>query len=148
AVRIHGAIVDVRLPTARDYQSVFDFGKGKKAAYTALVYFFLGLSVNMRLDRRNGVDDILWADEVCLPAVIEGFFEGLRAGSVAYVPVLGPIEDLYSLIEGLSSEDFHRVLDALVEPYFGDDPDALEVIQGRLETHARELHAAVQAFRD
>lgn len=147
-VRALGGAVGVRLTTARDYQSVLDFGEGKKAAYTALVYFFLGLSVNMRLDRRNGVNDILWADAVFLPAVIEGFFEALRARSHAYLPILGPIGDLYSLTKDLSSEDLRRLLDALLEPYFGDDPDALEVIQDHMESHARELYAAVQRYRD
>ena len=139
--------VDVRLTTARGYQPVIDFGTGKKAAFTALVYFFLGLSVNMRLDRENGAGDIVWADRAFLPAVIEGFFEGLRAGSHAYVPVLGPVGDMYSLIGGLSPEELHRLLDSLLEPYFGDHPETLEVIQDHLDAHARELHEVIQEYR-
>jgi len=146
-VRAREGDIDVRLTTARDYLPVMDFGKGDRAVYTALVYFFLALSVNMRLDRRNGVDDMLWADEALLPAIIDGFFEALRAKSEACVPALGSLESLHSLIGSFSAEDLHRLVESLLVPYFEEDPEALEAIRNRLEAHAHELYAAVQAYR-
>jgi len=43
----------------------------------ALLLFFLRLSIRMRLDRMDGVGEIIWADHRAVAGTLEGFLEGL-----------------------------------------------------------------------
>ena len=53
----------------------------------ALLIFFLNLSIRMRLDRYDGVGDIVWADGLVVQSTLDGFFEGLALKpSVASMP--------------------------------------------------------------
>ena len=71
--------IDVRLTTVRGYESFM--GRDKDDAVNpsvALFYFLLHLSVQMRLDRLDGVGDSVWADDFCVDATLKGFFQGLE----------------------------------------------------------------------
>ena len=73
--------VDVRLITIRDYGVVVDFTSGKKAAkLLGLILFFLHLTIQMRIDRLDGVGEVVWAEDHCLQGTIAGFFAGIEQG--------------------------------------------------------------------
>ncbi len=73
--------VDLRLVTVRDYAAVVYFTTGKKAAkLLALILFFLHLTIQMRIDRLDGVGDVVLAEDYCLEGVVPGFLEGLTEG--------------------------------------------------------------------
>ena len=73
--------VDVRLITIRDYGAVVDFTSRKKAAkLLGLILFFLHLTIQMRIDRLDGVGQVVWAEDHCLQGTIAGFFAGLEQG--------------------------------------------------------------------
>lgn len=70
----------VRLITVRDYPPIAESAtepNNERTLMDALVFFFIHLSVRMRLDRLDGVGDIAWAPASCLVPLIEGFFQGL-----------------------------------------------------------------------
>ncbi|MBN1833717.1 MAG: hypothetical protein JW896_16565 [Deltaproteobacteria bacterium] len=43
-----------------------------------ILFFLLNMTVRMRIDRFEGMGDPVWAWASILPAVLSGFFEGLR----------------------------------------------------------------------
>lgn len=78
-VRFRDPGLDVRLVTVRDFRPMFDAGATEAPRWflEALLLFFLNLTIRMRLDRLDGVGDLVWADQWVLLAAIEGFFQGL-----------------------------------------------------------------------
>jgi hypothetical protein len=90
--------VDVRLITIRNYGAVVDFSGRKKAAkLLGLIIFFLHLTIQMRIDRLDGVGQVVWAEDHCLKETITGFFAGLtegNKGSRKDIPSAGEIRDL------------------------------------------------------
>jgi hypothetical protein len=79
-VRVEGEKVSVRLITVRDYAPISVSAvepEDERALLDALIVFFMHLSIRMRLDRLNGVSDVVWAPDRCLVSIIEGFFQGL-----------------------------------------------------------------------
>jgi hypothetical protein len=79
-VRVEEEGVSVRLITVRDYgpmNGTPDALDNEREILEALVVFFLHLSFRMRLDRLDGVKEMVWAPDGCLEPMIDGFFLGL-----------------------------------------------------------------------
>lgn len=78
--RVERQRVTVRMITARDYLPLSgssDEPDNEEAILDNLVAFFIHLSVRMRLDRLDGVADVVWAPDSCLKPLLDGFFQGL-----------------------------------------------------------------------
>lgn len=69
-VKLDGGRIEVRLVTVRQYGPLAD--PEAMSVEEALVFFFLNLSLRMRLDRLDGVGEIAWAGEECLNSTWEG----------------------------------------------------------------------------
>lgn len=79
-VKVQAAGVSVRLVTVRDYAPMTGLAPAPdslRKILDTLVLFFIHLSIRMRLDRLEGVGEILWAPGACLKPMVDGFFEGL-----------------------------------------------------------------------
>ena len=91
--------VDVRLITIRGYSAVVDFFSRRKAAkLLGLILFFLHLTIRMRIDRLDGVGQVVWAEDHCLQGTIAGFFAGLEEGergSWRNIPQAKEIRELF-----------------------------------------------------
>lgn len=78
----NGIDVDVRLITVRSYEPLVQLddneGLSLEIVLDALVVFFLRTSLWMRLDRLDGVGELVWADEKMLGPIWEGFVQGLQ----------------------------------------------------------------------
>ena len=74
-VKTDGDRIEIRLVTVRQYGPMAD--PEEMEVSEALVFFFLNLSLRMRLDRLDGSGEIAWAGEDCLDATWKGFQEGL-----------------------------------------------------------------------
>jgi hypothetical protein len=79
-VRVERERVGVKMITVRDYVPISQPTPGaddETALLDALVVFFIHLTVRMRLDRLDGVAEVVWAPDGCLVPTIDGFFQGL-----------------------------------------------------------------------
>lgn len=95
-VRGCGEAVDVRLITVRRYEPLFQLEEGEELSLErlleALAVFFVRTSLWMRLDRLDGVGDLVWAGEAALAPMWAGFVQGLEcvarrnAFPAAFVP--------------------------------------------------------------
>jgi hypothetical protein len=117
-LRVKGDTVDLRLVTVRDYAAVVDFAAGKKVGkLLALVLFFLHLTIQMRIDRLDGVGEVVWAEDYCLEGVVPGFFEGLtegQGGSRRGMP--SPVE-IHALLRNFTGEEWLQFLVELLATY-------------------------------
>lgn len=75
-----GKGLELKLITVRQYAPIISMDEDKKderAVLEALLIFFLHLSIRIRIDRFDGVGDLVWADDLAVKGTIEGFFQGL-----------------------------------------------------------------------
>ncbi len=79
-VRLRDTKVDLRLITVRGYSSL-DAGNVDPNLQTIMekmLVFFLILSIQMRIDRLDGVKEIVWAEDFSVIEILNGFFAGLE----------------------------------------------------------------------
>ncbi len=130
----------VRLTTARGYEPLITLpGKHPENNLANLLYFFLDMGLRMRLDRLDGVGEVVWIDGAVLPAVMGGFFEALRD-----LPDEGTFKetvarDFRDLINSFSLAELTKVFEPLLEIYRRRERDELKVIAEHLTGHVKEL---------
>jgi hypothetical protein len=147
-VRTINGAVDVKLTTARKYEPVIVFPAGNTInPLVAITYFFLNLTIKTRLDKFDGVGDIVWAEAFCLPATIEGFFEALTTKQTAGDYHLGNPEDLCALLKAFNQQELKSLLSSLLDLYRMHDSGDFSVVKANLDEHADQLHSAIQSFR-
>jgi len=140
-IKIKGDRIKVRLVTVRQYGALAD--PQEMAVEEALLFFFLNLSIRMRLDRLDGVGEIVWAGNECLNMTWEGFLEALSIKEKE--GVLSPgfqknfLKDLHRISVASLTERFF----ALLESYDPAAPD-LPVIKNHIISHINRVHGAIQ----
>jgi hypothetical protein len=140
--------IHVNLTTARDYRSIMDFfSKDAVDPLIAMVYFFLNLTIRMRLDRLNGVGETVWAGDFSLYAAVKGFFEGLRMMEEEGTVKPGQIVELLSLLQSLNEDELERLLEPLLDFHQEESPVDLSVIQANIKSHTTLLCQTLQGFR-
>jgi hypothetical protein len=141
----HG--LEVRLTTARDYAPLFE-GAAEAAPQMGLFYFFLDLTLRMRLDREEGVGDPLWAGAPLLEATVLGFLEALaikgREGRIGGDETPG----FRTLLRSFSPREFEEAYGPLLLGYRLTDPAAeFSLIERHLRIHTEELCRVIQGLR-
>ena len=111
----------------------------------ALLLFFLGLSIRMRLDRVDGVGDIVWADRLAVAATLEGFFEGLiLKPKIPYLP--DTIDRCFAYFLSLcSADDIGDLCRSAVQDMDPRDPEAAFIGQN-LNEHITSLTRSIEQF--
>ena len=151
-VRIENNVVDLKLITVRRYASLLrnqndrdNSGADVETILQALLLFFLGLSIRMRLDRIDGVGDIVWADRLAVAATLEGFFEGL-----ILKPKIPSLPDTIDrcfayFLSRCSSEDIGDLCRSMVQAMDRRDPETAFVRQN-LNEHITSLTRSIEQF--
>lgn len=146
-VKIEQGIVDVKLTTARKYKPVMVFSPDDDIdPVVALTYFFLNLSIRMRLDRLNGIGKITWADSLSVKALILGFFEGLQGKVVNDRCPFGQIQNLVLFFKTLDPKDLAKFFRPLLDLYANGDGGDFAVIQANFQSHVQQLYEVIQCF--
>jgi hypothetical protein len=140
--------IHVKLTTARGYRSVMDFlANDSVRPIIARVYFFLNMTVRMRLDRLNGVGDTVWAGDFSVQATTDGFFDALQILAEKGLMMPDEIRGLLSLLQSLNAEEFESLFNPLLAFYLEGSPTELHVIQAHLKGHIRSLCQTFQRFQ-
>jgi len=140
--------IHVRLTTARDYRSIMDlFSKEAVHPMIAWVYFFLNLTLKMRLDRLDGVGETVWVEDYAIGAATAGFFEGLSAMKKAGRLQYGMENEILALFQTISEAEFERIFRSFHLLYEGGDPAEIPLLQANLKNHIRILVQALRAIR-
>ena len=141
-VRIKDEEIDVRLTTARQYDPYMVFHETEDVnPVIAFFYFFLNLTLKMRLDKLDGVGNTVWADDFCLDASVKGFLDGLKLKD-GLEACFGSEENCLNILKSFSGEDLKTAYGPLVDRYEGsaDYP----VITAHLDRHAEALYVTLQ----
>ncbi|MEW6531620.1 MAG: hypothetical protein AB1473_12335 [Thermodesulfobacteriota bacterium] len=136
--------VHVRLITARQYATRSEFPAGSpEDRLEALWAFFANLTIRMRLDRLDGVGDVVWAGDHCLEATIRGFSENLRHKAAS-----GRIDtELYEVFTAravrMSPADLACVFRETVDSYDQTAPE-MPIIRQHLVDHIFQAHQLLE----
>ena len=112
----------------------------------AIVYFFLNLTIRMRLDKLDGVGETVWAGDFSVDAATEGFFEALRTMNREGRFNHGEAKDLLSLLQSFEEDEIETLFQPLLGLYQDDSPSDISVIQENLKPHVKRLYQTLQNF--
>ena len=151
-VRLNKADLDAKLITVRRYaplitnrEALQDTVASPEAILQALLIFFLSLSIRTRLDRLDGVGDMVWADSSSVGSSLAGFMEGLG--------LKPPVRMLPDTIERCfcyylsvcTRQDLYELINAVANAH---NPAAAEhrVLTQHIHEHVEDLSAAIQNY--
>ncbi|EFK08504.1 conserved hypothetical protein [delta proteobacterium NaphS2] len=139
---------EVKLTTVRNYAPLMAAFSGKEVDPTiAILYFFLDTTVRMRLDRLDGVGEMVWLDDFAVGATVKGFFEGLRLGEIeGDGTAAARADNLLSLLQSFDQPEFIQVFDPLLAHYAAHDSNNMHLIGTHITDHMRFLRRALQDF--
>ncbi len=142
--------IDLKLITIRQYRPLFENDIGSEdenpnaeLILEALLVFFLNLAIRMRLDRMDGVGEIVWSDDIAVEGTLKGFFEGL-ALKPPIVSIPGPLIDCFrNHLLSCSQSDLFGLSQAMVDAYNPQSPE-IPVIKKNLKRHVKILFNAIK----
>ncbi|MBW2239453.1 MAG: hypothetical protein JRF39_10540 [Deltaproteobacteria bacterium] len=145
--------IDVKLITVRQYAPMFEkdpeIGNKDPDAeqiLESLLVFFLNLAIKMRIDRLDGVGEIVWSGDIAVKGVLKGFFEGL----VSKPPIRsfpGSLADGFRQhLSVCTHEDLRDLNAAMLQAYHPMAPE-VPVIRQYLKQHVDDLYRAIEQFR-
>jgi len=146
-LREKGDTVDLRLVTVRDYTAVVDFTTGKKAGKLfALILFFLHLTIQMRIDRLDGVGDVVWAEDYCLEGTVAGFFEGLTSSATKVRKGIPPAAEILDILRTFENEEWLSLLEEWKETYKPSGEELILVLEKAVD-HFHKLEGFLKNFQ-
>ena len=151
-VKREGSGVDVKLITVREYRPLFVADGGGESLPTdigtilgALLAFFLNLTIRMRLDRLDGVGEVVWAHNMALEPTLQGILDAL-ALKPRVSQSAAPLDDLFCrYLVTCSRTDLLDLSRAIVQKMNRQAPD-IGVVKKHLEQHASDLYDVIQHF--
>jgi hypothetical protein len=147
-IKSKDGVIEAKLASARQYKPVMAFmSKEALNPMISLVYFFLDLTMRMRLDKLDGIGETAWADGLSINATTTGFFDGLLAMESEGRYHLGNIGDLLYILKGFSDNELRKLYDSLLDLYRYRETGDLAIIRANLDNHISRLHHVVQKFR-
>ena len=146
-VRVENEKLDLKLITVRRYAPIFEqsflddpqnLQGSAEFILQALLLFFLNLSLKMRLDRLDGVGDIVWADDAAVPGTLIGFLNALALK--VNIPALPdtPLRCFFQYLSLCSKTDLRELSESLLNRYNPDSPE-IDVIKRHLDNHIDTL---------
>ena len=140
--------IDLKLITVRKYAPLIDNNPAPpEAIFQALLLFLLNMTIRMRLDRLDGVAEMVWADDHSVAATVKGFFQGLTLQSRGDIIPAGVPALFHAYLKDLSAEDAFDLLASMVAQMPSGSPE-LSLIKTHVRDHAAALHRAIQARPD
>lgn len=134
--------IAVRLTTVRGYEPFLPSDVNEMInPVLALFYFLLHLSLQMRLDRCDGVGDVMWADDYCVDATVAGFLQGIEQKS-DFPDSCGSPRSFVKLLKSFTQENLRQTVLPIAEQ-FRETKD-YRVIQGHLKGHIEKLYVTLQ----
>ena len=150
-IRIKDSQVDLKLITVRQYAPIFDHinrieGKHRNLQFIieGMLVFFLNLSIRMRLDRLDGVGDIVWSDDCAAEETLRGFYQALALKpQVPLIPA--PQADFFfDYLSALSESQLYDLASSIANSYNPAAPE-VPVIKGQLESHVALLYHSINS---
>ncbi len=134
----------VRLITIRDYVSLLEFESSSTMILPGLLMFFLNLSLRIRLDRLDGIGELVFLDQQVLDFTIQGFLQGLDEKTSNYD--YGDIGKAFiEFIQQFDQIQIQEMIENLLESHF-PDPIERQLIVSCLKSHSTRIYTTFQTL--
>lgn len=138
-VRFSGKGLSVKLITVRQYGAMVEMSeKNETEKLEAMLLFLVNLSIRTRLDRMDGVGDVVWAGKQTMAATVQGMMDGLSLKTPRWD------SQFSEYLETVSISEIGELCEAMADSYHPLAPE-IPVIRAHLEDHAAELYEALKA---
>jgi len=136
--------INVKLTTVRGYGPFIGSDINEMITpVLALFYFLLHLSIQMRLDKLNGVGDVVWADEKCVDATLAGFFLGLESKK-AFLNYCSSQGEFLTLLRSFSVDDLATTFKPIIKQY--ENTKDFPVIERNFGNHVARLYLTLRNY--
>jgi hypothetical protein len=147
-VCLSGSAIDVRLISVRGYEPLSTSPelplKTPAALMEGLMAFVLDLSLKMRLDKREGVGETIWAADFIIPFILDGFAKGIKEkegkGELAGLSSDQVIQDF----KRRSQREIRGILAQRISAYHRTDPRDHPVLIRHLTAHCDQVYRLIQ----
>jgi len=149
-LKIENKKPELKLVTVRRYEAIFENQQNSHSApadpqriLQALLIFFLSLSIYMRLDRLDGIGEMVWSDSIAVEPTLIGFLEALAIKPD--VPSLpdSPMACFMAYLASCNEGDLIDLATAIVNRFNPRMP-GLPVIKENIRPHVEALYASIQ----
>ena len=149
-LKIENEKLELKLVTVRRYAAISENQHNSpgipgdpQRILQALLIFFLNLSIHMRLDRLDGIGEMVWSDSIAVEPTLIGFLEALSLKPD--VPSL-PDSPLACFIAYLASCTEGDLIDltAAIVSRFNPQMPGLTAIKENIHPHVEALYASIQ----
>jgi hypothetical protein len=138
--------VDVKLITLRQYAPRMVFPEHSfRHRLLALKLFLANLTVRMRLDRLDGVGEIVWAGDYAVEGAISGFIEGMKAQVASGMCDDMLLRQFVEETQRMSPAEVAEIFQMVTESYYEEAPDS-PVILDHLVDHIFEVYRLFQGL--
>lgn len=149
-VKTENETLELRLVTVRQYAAIFENHKNTQSAQSdpqqilqVLLIFFLSLSIHMRLDRLDGIGEMVWSDSIAVEATLIGFLEALAMKpDVASLPD-SPLACFIAYLASCTAGGLFDLTEAIFNRFNPQMP-GLALVKKNLGEHVETLYAAIQ----
>jgi hypothetical protein len=143
-VRLDNDDMDLRLISTRNYVSMVNYEEADaRSILEALLVFLLNLSIQNRLDRSDGVGDLIWAGDHAVSGTIQGFFSGLVQIDTPDLFAEPLVRFFTPYLKAREDNELMEICKALLKRYPADAPEA-KMIKDHLNRHVADFHRYVQ----
>ena len=145
-VKIQNNTLDMKLISVRHYAPMVENREpDPKSMVEAMLVFLLNLSLRMRLDRMDGVGDLVWADDRAVAGTLKGFFDGL-AQKASSDPLAAPLSVFFKeYLLSRTQSDLFDVSEAIVSIYRPEAPETA-LTRKHLKQHIASVYEAIRYF--
>ena len=146
-VRIEQGKIDVKLITVRGYGVLME--PDDKNKLLGLLFFFLNLSLRMRIDRNKGTQEYIFLDKIVVKATIEGFLKGLETNLAKNFNTdqndPGFFNVFMDFLKELDLANLFNLFTMISGSYNSEAPET-EILEKNLYNHAEEVFKIVKKF--
>ena len=148
-IKIEEDEIALKLITVRQYAPIFntdDITERKdrdlKLIIEGMLVFFLNLSIRMRLDRLDGVGDIVWADDCAVEETLKGFYQALALKpQIPLIPA--PQADFFlDYLSALPESQLYDLCLSIADTYNPVAPE-ITAIKDHLKPHVDSLYHSI-----
>jgi len=108
-----------------------------------MLVFFLNLSIRNRLDRLDGVGEIVWSDNIAVEGTLKGFLKGLSKISSKNLIPDALATDFINYISCFTKTDLLELCNSIVNTYNPMAPE-ISVIRQNLKNHVDILFSTIK----
>jgi hypothetical protein len=147
-VKLQDKKIELKLVTARQYAPMFEDieteekASGAELMLEALLIFLLNLTLRMRLDRLDGIGDMVWSNNIAIEGTLRGFFRGLALKSKHGLIPEQLVNFFQNYLLHCAEADLFDLFQTVAHRYNPDAPEFF-LIKENFKAHAANFYSAI-----